>query len=180
RDTRTSSGSIYLGLSVVLLLASGGLLGGYLMLSSESPVASAEAAATLREPGSAGPGAVQDALERLLDQEIRVRIGAEAVTLRWRVLGVSVDPQELAAAARRADPADVLGSLASAGMVPLGAERERVAAALADLKARYDIAPQDARMDLENHTIHESRDGVSLDVYGSIGAVIEGARAGAQ
>lgn len=166
-----------MGIAATLFLASGGLLAGYYVLASKSAVTPAEAAH--RESGTPA-GALEAAVGELLARNVTVRIGNETITTPWRELGVVLDEKGLALASRRADPTNVSASLAAQGALPVIVDRERAAAALQALKGRYDQDPLDARMDLENRTIHPSRDGMSLDIYGSLGGLESGARSGAE
>lgn len=190
---------MYLGLAAALFAASGGLLGGYYLLADHA-VPSAEAAVRAvdratsgsREGATGGDLAdladlIETAAKGFLDQDVRVLIGEQTMSVPWSRLGVAVDREAVAGAARvvgralapTASQAEVQSALAAAGAMPLVVDRDRAVQALETLKKRHDRGPKDARMDLEQREIHRDQAGLVVDVYGSLGAIEEAARSGA-
>lgn len=181
-------GSAYFGLAAALLVSGGGLVGGHFLLTNRAGVPVAEAAS---RPAPAAPqdaGAVSRAAEAFVSTPVTVAIGKNTVALPWSELGAVVDAEALPHAtavverALRGDDAEnvdaVRAALAAAGAMPVTVDRARAAEALAKLKARFDSAPRDAVMDLEQRTIHKERPGSILDIYGSMGALAAAAQSG--
>jgi vancomycin resistance protein YoaR len=123
-----------------------------------------------------------------------VAIGKNTVPLTWSELGAVVDREALPHAAsvarqalgqRSGTPAGapdldaVRAALIKAGSMPVTVDRAAAAKALEQLKARYDSAPRNAVMDLEQRVIHRERPGSILDIYGSMGALAAAAQSGA-
>lgn len=174
---RRNRGSIYVGLAATLLVACGCLLAGYFVLPSRTASAAHVGRSSASEVAVKD---VQTAALEALEREVVVAIGDQSITLPWRDLGVVVDIDGLGDVASMANPADLIGSLAARGAAPLIVSRDQAAEALDKLKAQYDKAPQNARMDLERREIHQSHDGISIDVYAAFGAVELAARTGAK
>src|SRR5262249_4483654 len=84
-------------------------------------------------------------------------------TMTWAQLGGELDPDETA----RAGGAD-LGALASRGSLPVRIDRDRAVKALLALKARTDINPVNAYLDLEARESHAAKPRQRLDVWGSL------------
>ncbi len=61
----------------------------------------------------------------------------------------------------------------------LGADRASIEAALAPLKARLDVGPRDAFLDMENRKVNEAKPGLAIDLFGSVSAVELALRTGA-
>lgn len=169
-------GSVFLGLAATMLLASGGLLVGYTMVGADS---GADSETPARETRSAEPAALESALTEHLGQAVAVQIGESQVALPWQDLGVTVDRDELDRAASLADPDAMIESLQTAGALPLTLDRDAASERLRALKAEHDVVPHDARMDLENRTIHRSKPGSSIDLFASLAALEVAARTGA-
>jgi vancomycin resistance protein YoaR len=148
---------MYLGLAAAFFVAGGSLLGGHFLLA-EHGVSSAEAAVV---PSNLDSGAIEARTRAFAEGHVRVQVGARAVELPWSRLGITVDRD------------------AMAGAMPVTLDRARAVEALEALKQRHDRGPKDARMDLEQRTIHRDENGLVIDVYGSLGAIEEAARSGA-
>lgn len=187
------AGSVYFGLSAALLVAGGGLLGGHVLMSSHGGVPTAQAASDRPATGAGAHDLAAQIAESFVATPVTVDIGKSAVPLTWRELGAVTDREALPLAARVArraldessqsggtpDLDKVRAALAQAGVMPVTVDRAVAAKALEQLKARYDSAPRNAVMDLEQRTIHRERPGSTLDVYGSMGALAAAAQSGA-
>ena len=169
-------GSVFLGLAVTMLVASGGLLVGYTMIGAES---ASEAASETLETRSAEPAALEAALTEHLAAPVAVMIGESQVAVPWQELGVAIDKDEIAEAVSLADPDDLVGSLQTVGALPVTVDRAAATERIRALKARHDVVPQDAWMDLENRTIHRSKPGSSIDLFASLSAIEVASRTGA-
>jgi vancomycin resistance protein YoaR len=99
----------------------------------------------------------------LLDERITVKVAGAAVPLRRADLGFIVDETAAKTESRS----------------PLSIDRERAAAAIADLKSHHDQAATEASLDLEQRTIRADQPGRGIDVYGSLAALSVAARTGA-
>ncbi|MEM9490389.1 MAG: VanW family protein, partial [Myxococcota bacterium] len=179
-------GSVYLGVAVTMMVASGGLLAGHYMMSADDVVPTAQAAKIDRAEQRAAMESFERALDSHLDSAVEVRIGERSVAIPLRQLGVTTDRAELARMIdEAADVAELGGpdgldsALSAAGALPLSVERERALARLAEFKASHDGAPRNARMDLESRTIHREQAGQSIDVLSSLVAIERAARTGA-
>lgn len=181
---RSRGSAAYLGMAAALLVASGGLLGGYFYENgasarpSRAEPAAVKPASEARAPRGVNVETLDAALQELLEAKVTVRIGQESVLASFGALGIIKDASAMQAAADAAHTGDVLGSLKASGTLPLTVDRERAIAELTRLKTAHDRPPLNARMDLEERVIHKSRDGVSLDMYGSLTALELAARSG--
>lgn len=186
----------YFGLAAALLVAGGGLLAGHYLTSSSGGFPSAVAASRPTPVDALDADTVTRATETFLRTPVTVAVDQATTALPWSELGAGLDGEalthavriarralasELAGAAPEAVPGEdaVLRALARAGSLPVAVDRTRAEAAMATFKARYDRAPRDARMDLENRTIHHERPGISVDVYASMSAIAAAAQSGA-
>lgn len=182
-------GSAYFGLSAALLVAGSGLVGGYFLMTNRTGVPVAEAASRPTAARAEDGGVVARAAESFVATPVTVAIGKNTVALPWSDLGVVVDQDALPHATRVIERAlsgadagnvdAVRAALAKAGVMPVAVDRARAGEKLAELKARYDSAPRDAVMDLEQRTIHKERPGTILDIYGSMSVLAAAAQGGA-
>lgn len=60
----------------------------------------------------------------------------------------------------------------------LGTDRKSIEAALAPIKARMDQGPANAYLDLEARKVHEAKDGLAIDLFGSVSALEVALRTG--
>jgi vancomycin resistance protein YoaR len=111
-------------------------------------------------------------------QTVAVATGGGDATLSWADLGVELDPDEIAHAGT-VDGPPALAALAKNGAIPVRVDRERAAKALAALKAKYDTAPINAFLDLEERAIHADTAGKGIDVWASLPRIEAAARQGA-
>ena len=170
-------GSVFLGLAVAMLVVSGGLLAGYFLLDSR--VSEAEAARIDRP--QVAQDDIESAMTALLGSEVTVVAGERTISsaLSWSDLGVAIDRDELRRAASRAEEGDIVGSLRAAGAMPLTVDRDAATRRLSELAAAEKLAPENARLDLENRKIHPERHGVVIDPLGSLPMLEAAARSGA-
>jgi vancomycin resistance protein YoaR len=182
---------VYFGLAAALLVAGGGLLGGHVLMASHGGVPTAQAASDRPATGTSASDLAAQIAESFAATPVTVAIGKSTIPLTWSELGAVVDHEALPHAAHVArqaldesgGPPDldaVRAALATAGVMPVTVDRAAAAKALAQLKARYDSAPRNAVMDLEQRTIHRERPGSILDIYGSMGALAAAAQSGAE
>ena len=184
------SGSVYFGLAAALFVGGGGLLVGNVLIASHGGVPVAQAASERPATGTSPRDVAAQLAESFAATRVTVAMGESTVPLTWSELGAVVDHVALPHAARVARQAlggsggapdldAVRAALVAAGAMPVIVERTTAARALEQLKARYDSAPRNAVMDLEERTIHRERPGTILDVYGSMGALAAAAQSGA-
>lgn len=182
RDMRKkNAGSVaYLVMAGTLVVASGGLLGGYYMAASgAADGAQIEELADDSVERGVEVSVVEEAARALLGQRVSLHAADISHALSFEKLGLAIDRDGLQHAADMAAKDDVAGSLGRAGAIPVLLDRDAARKALARIAADYEQAPSDARMDLEARVIHEQRDGRRLDVLGSLGRLEEAARSGA-
>ncbi|MCA9677698.1 MAG: VanW family protein [Myxococcales bacterium] len=169
---------MYLGLAGGLFATSALLAGAYFVLGGDAQAAGTPRKAPASDARAADPGDLGTLVGRQLDAAVEVVIAGKPVAMRWSDLGVVVDEDDLAHAARRAASDEPLASLRDAGALPLRVDRARAIAALTTLKGRYDRAAVDARLDLEAREIRADEPGFGIDVYASLPRIESGARAG--
>ncbi len=169
-----NSGSVLLGLAATMLVLSGGLLVGYTVATSDGSVSEAEAATI----SAVEPSAIESAVGEMLAGEITLRVGERSVAVPWSELGVAVDRDDVSRAAAKADPAAVLDSLRAAGAVPVTLDRSAAQARLQALAGSFNVAAEDARLDLEGRAVHREKEGASIDALASLTAIAEAARSG--
>ncbi|WP_428264046.1 VanW family protein [Haliangium sp.] len=184
-SANSGSGSLYFGLAAAMLVAGGGLLGGYYLFGEARGFPEAAAAETRSDtPDERDVALARQAAEALIGDDLVLAIGERSTTVRWSELGLAVDPDAISSAARIAavagtDLDQVRQALADAGAVPVLLDRTRAGEVLAELKTHYDLAPHDARMDLDAHTIHRERAGLSVDIFAALGSLQAAAQSGA-
>jgi vancomycin resistance protein YoaR len=165
------------GLAGTLLVAAGGLAGGYYVVSTRS-----EANAATR-PGNSVDAKLEHVksstakstsspeLEKWLAKSVDIKTGSGTAKLTWADLGVEIDPGELA----RVGTGD-LQALAAKGSLPVRLDRAKGEKALLQLKGKYDRGALDAYLDLEERKIHDDTDGEGIDVWASLPRIEAGAR----
>jgi vancomycin resistance protein YoaR len=173
--SRRRRGSIYFGLAGGLFLASGALLGTYLVMRSDG-TSTAEAATSEAPADTAAPG-VLDAVTAYLAEPVEVVVGASKATMHWSELGVAADPASVKLV--RARGSEALAAARAAGAMPVTLDRDKALSALHALKATHDRAPTDARLDLDAHAIYDDAAGYAIDVYASLARIEAAARVAA-
>jgi vancomycin resistance protein YoaR len=168
-------GAILLGTAGGLLAVSGVLAASYYVMATRSE-AHAATLASAKSDDKATTGTT--ALAALLAKPVALAIGGNTTQLAWSELGVSIDPDELGRAGSVDTDADI-AKLAAKGSLPLRVDRDKAVKALLLLKARYDKAPSDAFLDLEDRTIHDDVVGQGIDVWSSLPRIEAAARQGA-
>jgi vancomycin resistance protein YoaR len=167
--------AILFGLAGTLLVAAGGLAGGYYVVSTRSE---ARAATRPSTPKNEGPRATNASptpvLEALLKQSVELKTGSATVKRTWSELGIEIDPNELGLAAVNSD--NDLKALAAKGSIPVRLDRDKAIKALLDLKAHYDRGAIDAYLDLEEKKIYDDAPGQGIDVWASLQRIETGAR----
>ncbi len=164
-------------LAGVFALASAGLLGSYWMQLRragrvETPAGApaepgadgnqAAAAAAATAPAAAAPR--KGEAEALLDAATQLTFDGKTISTTWRALGMEIDPDATAA---------------TAGL-PLRLDRAKGLEALVGYKDSFDRPATDARMDLEKRQVIPEQEGFGINVYESLAALEEAARAGKQ
>lgn len=173
-------GAVLFGLAGTLLVAAGGLAGGYYVVSTRSearaatrpPINPVEAKLEQVKTPTAKPASNAE-LDKLLAKTVDIKTGSGNARLTWGDLGVEVDAAELA----RVGGAD-LTALATKGSLPLRLDRDKGVKALLQLKAKYDRGAINAYLDLEARKIHEDAPGQGIDVWASLPRIEAGARQG--
>jgi vancomycin resistance protein YoaR len=152
-------------------------------------VRAATAAAPTKARAQAGGGdlvaPLTAAAEKFLGSPVALGFDGKTVEAKWSDLALVVDPEtvqrEAARLAHEGKTANDIGAdyFASAGpLVPVALDREKALTALVDYKTTYDRAPVDARADLEHRVVVPEQPGFGIDIYGSLGVLEQGARAG--
>ena len=181
------------------LLVGAGVLGvgGALLLALyAASLGSAQAAtvpAEIKAPVGAAGGAdlvapLTAAAEKYLRGKVALGFDGKTVSATWADLALVVDKASVDREAKRLSaqgrkPADIGADYyasASATTVPVALDRQKALAALVEYKTTYDRAPVDARADLEKRVVVAEQAGFGIDIYGSLGALEQGARAGAR
>jgi vancomycin resistance protein YoaR len=178
-------------LAGVLALAVALVAGAY-YLSLKGDVTLVGLRAGGEEVGGVKFAALDRALERAIDRfgdgKIVLAVGKDERVITRREAGFTVDRNELRRQVERAgrsgDPlADLfLRARARRGKIdlslPADVDRKKALEMLTELKDDVDRAPQDARLDLEHHTIAAEKPGYLLRVYDSMVALEYAARSG--
>jgi vancomycin resistance protein YoaR len=160
------------------LLVAGGFGVAYYALGTRSeasaatvPAGSPHAAAPAPTPSVAvkPTGSLAEALAR----EVDVKIGKISVRLPWSELGVELDQAEVA----RAGSTD-LAALGARAAIPVKVDRDKATKALMALKAKHDISPSNAYLDLEEKKIFDDVQGSGIDVWASLPRIETAARQG--
>lgn len=133
------------------------------------------------------PQRVHALSERFLDGSVRLRVGRESETARWRELGLQVDEpallQKLRGLGHSGDPLQDLQahlhgrSHGYPQQLPVAFDGKKALEFLMELKDKVDRGPIDARLDLEKHTIAADKPGYLLRVYDSLVTLEYAARA---
>ncbi|MBC7976636.1 MAG: hypothetical protein H7138_16810, partial [Myxococcales bacterium] len=164
-----------LGVAGGMVVVAGGFVAAYFVLGTHSEARAATT--TAREPEvQVQPVTVEPppALAGYLDREVELVTGHGSVKVTWSEIGASIDKTELATT-RGGD----LAALAAKGSLPLHIDRDKAAKALFEIKAKHDLSPISAYLDLEEKKIHDDRPGQGLDVWASLPRLVAGARQGA-
>src|SRR5262245_44244681 len=188
--SRRRGSALFLGVAGALVVAAAGLGAAYFTLGGDAKAATTaprkadtgSAAAPAKGSGSdASLAPLAQKIGEHLGRTITVHAGADktGVAMRWSDLGAVIDQDDLPFAAKRASGADPVASLVAAGALPVRIDRDAALAALTKLKGTVDLAPTDARMDLEARTVRDDVAGLGVDVYASLAALEAAARAGA-
>ncbi len=171
----------------VLGVSGAALLGIYATQMRGAQAASTPAAvAAPKAGGEALIAPLQTAAEAFLAQPVKLTVGERSVESTWSQLALVVDEDSVKREAARlarlgTQPGDISPDYYASGglLVPVALDREKALAALVDYKTTYDRAPVDARADLEKRIVLAEQAGFGIDIYGSLGVLEQGARAGA-
>lgn len=171
-----SQDAILFGLAGTMLVAAGGLAGGYYVVSTRSEARAATPAPTTSkvEHQPRGDAKSSPALDALLKRSVELKTGSGTAKMTWADLGVEVDPDELGRNSVSSD--GDLTALASKGSIPVRLDRDKAVKALLQLKSQYDKSALDAYLDLEEKTIHDDSPGQGIDVWASLQRIEVGAR----
>jgi vancomycin resistance protein YoaR len=166
---------VLLGIAGGMLVIAGGFVAAYFVLGTHSEASAATT--TVREPEPRVQPAASEpppALAGYLTREVELVTAHGHVKVPWSELGATIDRDELGMA-RGAD----LGALAARGSLPLRIDRDIASKALFAIKAKHDLSPISAYLDLEEKKIHGDRPGQGLDVWASLPRLEAAARQGA-
>jgi vancomycin resistance protein YoaR len=132
---------------------------------------------------------VDAAAQQFLDGKIVLAVGGRQWSVKRREAGLTVDRtravERVERAGKSGQPLEDLALRAQArrGKVdlelPLEVDRQKALEFLTGLKDDVDRAPVDARLDLEHHTVADSRPGYLLRVFDSMVALEYAAKTGA-
>jgi len=171
-------GAVLLGVAGGMLVVAGGFVAAYLVFGVLGTHSVASAATTApREPAQVARGSAADAppaLAGYLAREVELVTAHGTVAVTWSELGAAIDGDEVAAA-RGAD----LTALAARGSLPIHLDRDKASKALRAIKAKHDLSPINAYLDLEEKKIYDDTPGQGLDVWASLPRLEAGARQGA-
>jgi vancomycin resistance protein YoaR len=156
------SARTYLSAAGALLVAAGGMLGGYVVLSGRSQTAFA---------GSAESPPPSVDVSSVLAQKVEVSAGGRTAQLTWQELGAKAEPRLALPGSRE--------HLASRALLPLTLDRDVALKALGRLRGQIDRAPIDAFLDLENRAIQAETAGEGLDLFASLPVLESAAQGGA-
>ncbi|NVB80447.1 MAG: hypothetical protein HOV81_18790 [Kofleriaceae bacterium] len=168
-------GAILFGLAGSLLVAAGGLVGGYYVVATRS-----EARAATRSPveqkldqvKSGKPAPSTKALDEMLAKKVDIKTGSGGTAqLSWAELGVEIDQDELS----RVGSVD-LAALGAKGSIPVRLDRDKGVKALLQLKGQYDKGAINAYLDLEERKIYDDSPGQGIDVWASLPRIVAAAR----
>ncbi|HTL37092.1 MAG TPA: VanW family protein [Kofleriaceae bacterium] len=171
--------AVLLGLAGTLLVAAGGLAGGYYVVSTRSEARAAnrpadKSAKAQPDQQKAGTAKPSPALEALLTKSVDVKTGSGTAKLTWADLGVEIDQAELGRSPVGSDAE--LTALAAKGSIPVRLDRDKAVKALMQLKGQYDRGAIDAYLDLEERKINDDSPGQGIDVWASLQRIETGAR----
>jgi len=154
-----------------------GFAGGYFVFGtrSEAQAATAPTPVVEHQTRPAGePAAAPAALGAYLGREVELVTAHGNVKLTWAELGGAIDIEEV----RTTQGAD-LQALAGKGSLPLRIDRDKASKALFAIKAKHDLSPINAYLDLEERKIYDDRPGQGLDVWASLPRLEAAVRQGA-
>jgi vancomycin resistance protein YoaR len=171
--------AVLMGVAGGMVVVASGLVTAYFVLGQGEARAAASTAPERALPHVARPAEPPApppaALAGYLDREVELIAAHGPVHLTWSQLGATVDPDE-SDAARGTE----LSTLAARGSLPLRIDRDKASKALLAIKAKHDVSPVNAYLDLEERKIHEDRPGQGLDVWASLPRLQAAARQGAE
>jgi vancomycin resistance protein YoaR len=157
-------GAVLFGVAGGMLVIASGLVAAYFVLGNKSEAHAATTAP--REPAHPvekvkAPVEPPAALASYLGRQVEVVTAHGSVKQTWAELGAAVDSDELGGGGD-------LEALAAKGSLPVRIDREKATAALLAIKAKHDVSPIDAFLDLEERQIHADQPGKALDVWASL------------
>lgn len=158
-------GAVLFGVAGGMLVVATGLVAAYFVLGNKSEAHAATRAT--REPVRAlgdrpkVPAEPPAALAGYLNRQVELVTAHGNVKQTWAELGATVDSDELGGGAD-------LEALAAKGSLPLRIDRDKATAALLAIKAKHDLSPVDAFLDLEERQVHPDQPGKALDVWASL------------
>ncbi len=172
---KAQHGAVLLGLAGGMLLVAGGFGVAYYALGTKAEASAATVPAGAPDPAAPAPTAkvASGSLTELLGRAVEVKIGKASVKLPWSELGVEADPAEVA----RATSTD-LAVLGAKAAIPVKVDRDKAMKALLALKAKHDISPSNAYLDLEDKKILDDVQGLGVDVWASLPRLEAAARQG--
>jgi vancomycin resistance protein YoaR len=157
-------GAVLFGVAGGMLVIAGGLVAAYFVLGNKSEAHAATRAerAPVRPVEKArAPVEPPAALAGYLGRQVEVVTAHGNIKQTWAELGATVDSDELGGGAD-------LEALAAKGSLPLRIDRDKATAALLAIKAKHDVSPVDAFLDLEERQVHADQPGKALDVWASL------------
>lgn len=171
-------GAVLFGVAGGMLVVAGGFVAAYVIFGVLGTRSEASAATTTaREPAPVVHAAAVEppaALAGYLSLEVELVTAHGNIKLPWSELGAMIDSDEVGAA-RGVE----LGALAAKGSLPVRIDRDKASKALFAIKAKHDLSPINAYLDLEDKKIYDDRPGQGLDVWASLPRLESAARQGA-
>ena len=167
-------GAVLFGVAGGMLVVAGGFVAAYFVLGTHSEASAAtttvrEPAPVVQKPAVAAP----PALAGYLGREVELVTAHGSVKVPWSELGATVDRDEVGTTP------GALDALAAKGSLPLRIDREKASKALFAIKAKHDLSPINAYLDLEDKKIYDDHPGQGLDVWASLPRLEAAARQGA-
>ena len=189
KDQRAEKGFVLFGLAGVFLIAGGTMMGIHLFKNGSSSMKAANDEAAVEAVQNSVKGASSDDLqgivanmESFLDDAVVLKLGKQGMSINRRDLGLSVNEAELKETIEKLSssgvPAESLGKAIQKTSMPFTIDRQIAETRLLELKESLDVAPRNARLDLEKREVIPAQEGFGLEPYGSISEIEKAARLG--
>lgn len=184
-SSRSGSSTSIVGLGAVLLVAGAATAGyaafGHREVAQAATVPAAPttpAVPTKPKPDPAAASARSPEVNAWVDQVIASKVtlvfDGKRVQTTWKELGATLDESAVGRAAAR-----LAENGKPAGPAPIQLDRGKTLDVLVTMKDDYDRPSADARVDLVSKKVIPEVPGFGIDVYGSLAALSEAARAAA-
>ena len=121
-------------------------------------------------------------MESFLDDAVTLKLGKQGLSVNRRDLGLSINEAELEETVEKLTasgvPVESLGKAIQKTSMPFTIDRQVAEERLLELKESLDVAPRNARLDLEKREVIPAQEGFGLEPYGSISEIEKAARLG--